>query len=29
MKDWFGDEETKYGIIGFCFGAPYVVDYCE
>ena len=29
VKEMFGKPTTKYGICGYCFGAPYVLDYCE
>jgi dienelactone hydrolase len=29
MKRLFGREDSRYGIVGYCFGAPYVIDYCE
>lgn len=29
VKQMFGNPDTKYGIVGFCFGAPYVLDYCS
>lgn len=28
VKEMFGDKDTRYGIIGYCFGAPYVLQYC-
>ena len=29
VKEMFGKPDTKYGIVGFCFGCPYVLDYCR
>lgn len=29
VKNMFGMLGTKYGIIGYCFGGPLVIHYCE
>jgi len=29
VKEMFGTSNTKYGIVGYCFGAPIVIHYCS